>query len=102
MTVRTILGIMAVAITSAIPAAAEDGRSFEAWGHTFDVPGAQSGKAYVAAPRQHAVRVTPSHSPRHAYASGNAGRPLQSEAIVPAPASRTINVWGARLEVPAR
>ncbi|GJE45342.1 hypothetical protein [Methylobacterium soli] len=96
--------VVAASIAAAsVPAAAQEVQTFDAWGHTFNVPGARSAVAGAATarkdavPRKEAVLATGSVAPRHAYASARAGAASENAAVVHE-APRTINVWGARVD----
>ncbi|CAA2101918.1 hypothetical protein MBUL_01421 [Methylobacterium bullatum] len=87
----TILAGIAAAI---VPASAEPARSFDAWGHRFTVPGTEE---TVTAPATNPSN-TASIAPKRSYTSAKAGE--ENAHAVPAPATRTLNVWGARVNVP--
>lgn len=99
MTVRSILAAAAVVAGFTASAAAQEGRTFEAWGHTFDVPGARAASGTVAAPERDAFRAI---APKRTYVSGQVGTVVEGEVLAPATTSNVINVWGARIGVPAR
>jgi hypothetical protein len=101
MTVRSALAAAAVAAslaTIAAPALAQETQTFEAWGHTFNVPGSHL-SVPAAAPRDRDVEAKASATPGRAYASGLAGSVANATAG-DRQATRTINVWGARLDAP--
>jgi hypothetical protein len=102
MTVRHALAAATVvgslAASTSVPALAQQAQTFEAWGHTFNVPGASFGVPAVVA-RDSAVRTSRPIGPNSSYASASVGTAVastNSQQTV-----RTINVWGARLNVPA-
>lgn len=102
MTVRSAFTVAAVAASIAAfaaPTSAQEVRTFDAWGHIFNVPGSQSAVVVAAAARNDVV-TTGSVAPRHAYASVKAGAAAESASFADQ-ASRTINVWGARVDAPA-
>src|SRR4051812_43011248 len=105
--------VVAASIAAAsAPASAQEAQTFDAWGHTFNVPGSRSAVAGAAAARKDAVQrqapvqrhdsvlATGSVAPRHAYASARAGAASENAAVVHE-APRTINVWGARVDARA-
>jgi hypothetical protein len=99
MTVRSALAAAAVAAglaTVAAPALAQQARTFEAWGHTFNVPGSGLG-APVAAPLVGNVEAKAAASPGRAYASGLAGSVANAG---DRQAPRRINVWGSWIDAP--
>jgi hypothetical protein len=99
MTVRSALAAAAVAAglaTVAAPALAQQARTFEAWGHTFNVPGSDP-DAHVAAPPVRTVGSQASVAPERAYASGLAGSAANAG---DRPAPRRINVWGSWIDAP--
>jgi hypothetical protein len=103
MTVRSAFAAAVVAAsvaTFAAPASAQEVQIFDAWGHTFNVPGSQSAGVAAAAARNDAVLTTGSIAPRHAYASVKAGAAVENAAAAHVQATRTINVWGARVDAP--
>lgn len=89
--------IAAGLVSFASPSSAQEVRTFSAWGHEFIVPGSLS-----AAPAEHgaARAATSTSSARRAYTSAGAAAVSEAPAARPQ-ATRTINVWGARLTVPA-
>lgn len=91
MTIRSITAVAALAVCFATPVLAQGGR-------TSDAPAFRSGRAATVVYGQGAVN---SKAPRRAYVSDNSGRTVGNEAVAPVQATRTINVWGARFEVPA-
>lgn len=91
MNIRTIISVAVLAVGFATPVIAQEGRAFDA--HAF-----RSDRAPAVVNGQTAVR---SKAPRRAYVSDNAGRTVGNEVVAPVQATRTINVWGARFEVPA-
>jgi hypothetical protein len=98
MTVRSILAAAAVVAGFTASAAAQEGRTFDAWGHTFDVPGSRAASGAVAA-EPDAFRAV---APERTYVSGKVGTVVESEVLTPVTTSNVINVWGARIAVPAR
>jgi hypothetical protein len=90
MTFRSTLVAVAIAAGLATPAAAQDDRTFEAWGHTYTVP------VVIRAPRQDTILATGSSAPKRTYVSGNAL--MENETNAPVEATPTINVWGARFD----
>ena len=104
MTVRSAFAAAAVAASIAAfaaPASAQEVQTFDAWGHTFNVPGSQSAVLAPAVARNDAVLTTGSIAPKRAYASARAGSAVENAAAVRVQATRTINVWGARVDAPA-
>jgi hypothetical protein len=104
MTVRSAFAAAAVAASIAAfaaPATAQEVQTFDAWGHTFNVPGSQSAVLAAVAARNDAVLITGSIAPKRAYASARAGSAVENAAAVRVQATRTINVWGARVDAPA-
>src|SRR3569623_1655112 len=101
MTVRSTFAAAAVASIAAYsaPASAQEVRTFDAWGHTFNVPGSQSVE-FVATAARHDGVTTGSVAPKRAYASVRAGATAESASVANQP-TRTINVWGARVDAPA-
>ncbi|HJE25600.1 MAG TPA: hypothetical protein K8W01_18290 [Methylorubrum populi] len=99
MTVRSILAAAAVAAGFTASAAAQEGRTFDAWGHSFDVPGSRAASGAFAAPEPDAFRAV---APERTYVSGTVGTVVESQVLTPVTTSNVINVWGARIAVPAR
>lgn len=97
MTVRSILAAAAVVAGFTASAAAQEGRTFDAWGHSFEVPGSQAASGAVAA-KSDAFRAV---APERTYVSGKVGTMVESEVLAPATSPNVINVWGARIAVPA-
>lgn len=98
MTVRSILAAAAVVAGFTASAAAQEGRTFDAWGHSFKIPGSRAASRAVAA-EPDAFRAV---SPERTYVSGKVGTVVESEVLTPVTTSNVINVWGARIAVPAR
>lgn len=98
MTARSVLAAAAVAAGFTASAAAQEGRTFDAWGHSFDVPRSRAASEAVAA-RPDAFRAV---APERTYVSGKVGTVVESEVLTPVTTSNVINVWGARIAVPAR
>ncbi|KAB1072276.1 hypothetical protein [Methylobacterium planeticum] len=73
-----------------------DASTFDAWGHRFQVPGTQRGLARSATPSRD-VGSTGSVAVPSGYTSGGS-----AAASAPVEARRTLNVWGARIDAPAR
>lgn len=99
MTVRSILAAAAVVAGFTASAAAQEGRTLDAWGHSFDVPGSRAASGAVAAAEPDAFRAV---APERTYVSGKVGTMVESEVLAPVTTSDVINVWGARIAVPAR
>ncbi|MBB2965080.1 hypothetical protein [Methylobacterium sp. R2-1] len=102
MTLRSILAAAAIAASFTASATAQEGRTFQGWGHTFNVPGSQVGLGRVAGSERDTYRDDRSDAPKRAYVSGNTGTVVESEGLATDTPSQVINVWGARIEVPAR
>ena len=100
MTIRTAsaAAIIAASVAAlAAPASAQEVQSFKAWGHVFNVPGAQP--VVVAAADAHdAAQTTGSIATERAYASVKAGLPAENASLAHERSARTINVWGARID----
>ncbi|AWN36347.1 hypothetical protein [Methylobacterium radiodurans] len=99
MSTRSIIVTAAIATGVTASASAQDGRTFQTWGHTFSVPGSSTDPGAVANPVQDADR---SDAPRRTYVSGQVDPADARKNLAPATTSQVINVWGARVEVPAR
>ncbi|WP_157862019.1 hypothetical protein [Methylobacterium sp. Leaf361] len=101
MTVRSAFAAAALATslaTIAAPALAQQAQTFEAWGHTFNVPGSRPGVPF-AAHRGRSAEAKASVSPGQSYASGLAGS-VTNATTVDRQAPRRINVWGSWLDAP--
>ncbi|WP_210168536.1 hypothetical protein [Methylobacterium sp. Leaf123] len=98
MTVRSILAATAVVAGFTATAAAQEGRTIDAWGHSFEVPGSRAASRAIAA-EPDAFRTV---APERTYVSGKVGTVVESEVLTPVTTSKEINVWGARIAVPAR
>jgi hypothetical protein len=98
MTVRSILAAAAVVAGFTAAAAAQEGRTFDAWGHSFEVPGSRAASRAVDAEPDAFGAVAPERT----YVSGKVGTVVESEVLTPVTTSNVINVWGARIAVPAR
>ncbi|KQP31879.1 hypothetical protein ASF49_10675 [Methylobacterium sp. Leaf104] len=84
------LGLVAAHANAAEP------RTYQAWGHTF-VAADQHPDETVLPTEGAGARVTAAPvAPKRAYTSGGTVEPIRVEA------SRTLNVWGARLDAAAR
>lgn len=97
MTVRTTLtAVLAAGLTLVAAHAAAEPRTYQAWGHTFEV--ADQLPSVTVLPKERAgARVTAAPvAPKRAYTAGGIVEPI------PAEANRTLNVWGARLDAPTR
>ncbi|GEP08096.1 hypothetical protein [Methylobacterium oxalidis] len=102
MTVRSAIAAAAVAVSIAsvaAPASAQEVRSFDAWGHSFNVPGSQSAAVAVGV-RGATVLTTGSIAPERAYASAKSVD--ENAAAADVQATRTLDVWGARVDAPVR
>ncbi|ACL58125.1 hypothetical protein [Methylobacterium nodulans] len=80
------------------PAYAQE--TFKAWGHEFLVPGRAAPVSATAAPRRFDTLTTGGIGSPRSFTSSERAEPK-----IPAPASqekRTLNVWGARIDVPSR
>lgn len=101
MTVRSAFAAAALATslaTIAAPALAQQAQTFEAWGHTFNVPGSRPGVP-SAAHRGGNAEVKASVSPGQSYASALAGS-VPNGTAVDRQAPRRINVWGSWIDAP--
>ncbi|WP_288588766.1 hypothetical protein [uncultured Methylobacterium sp.] len=98
MTAHSILAAAAVLAGFIASADAQEGRTFDAWGHTFEVPGYRAASRTVAA-EPDACRTV---APKRTCVLGKVGTVVESEVLTPGTTSKVINVWGARIEVPAR
>lgn len=101
MTVRSAFAAVALATslaTIAAPALAQQAQTFEARGHTFNVPGSRPGVP-SAAHRGRNAEAKASVSPGQSYASGLAGSVTNGTAV-DRQAPRRINVWGSWLDAP--
>ncbi len=99
MTVRSILAAAAVVASFTASAAAQEGRTFDAWGHTFDVPSSRAASGALAAAVPDTFGAV---APERTYVSGKVGTMVESEVLAPVTTSNVINVWGARIAVTAR
>jgi hypothetical protein len=91
MTYRTTaLAAVALAALAATPASAR--QTFNAWGHVFNVPGSAAQVSEVPAPRAFNAL----------NAAGSGAYYLVDRQAAPAREQRTLNVWGARIDAPAR
>lgn len=101
MTVRSTFAAVVLATslaTIAAPALAQQAQTFEAWGHTFNVPGSHLGVP-SAAHRGRNAEAKASVSPGQSYASGLAGSGTNGTAV-DRQAPRRINVWGSWVDAP--
>ncbi|MGU3362225.1 hypothetical protein ACLBWX_18010 [Methylobacterium sp. M6A4_1b] len=101
MTVRTTFAAVLVAglAVAAAPANAAEPRTYQAWGHTFEAPDQLSAQIVLPAGRV-GTRVTAAPvAPARAYTAGGT---VAAREFAPAEATRTLNVWGARLDAPTR
>ena len=104
MTVRSAFAAAAVAASIAAfaaPASAQEVQTFDAWGHTFNVPDLQSAELTAVAARNDAVLITGSIAPKRAYASARTGSAVENAAAAHVQPIRTIKVWGAWVDAPA-
>ncbi|MCE4226403.1 hypothetical protein HCU64_21895 [Methylobacterium sp. C25] len=92
---NTALAAIALAALAATPARAQ--QTFDAWGHTFEVPGRVAQVSEVPAPR--------AFNALNAAGTGAyylVDRQAVPAAAAPAQEQGTLNVWGARIDAPAR
>lgn len=80
MRIASIAAILTLSLGAASPVLAQDVRTFTAWGHEFNVPGAQPSSAPTVMPRDYTAMTTGSVSARSAgpayrYAGPHAGGP---------------------------
>lgn len=99
MTIRSALAITAImtglsAFTG--PVSAQQVQTFDAWGHTYIVPGSQRGAVSMAPDLDTTVHGRGSIAPERAYASAKAA--ASNTIVTPVQTTRTINVWGARID----
>lgn len=102
MTIRSALAICAVTTgiaTFAGPVSAQQVQTFEAWGHIYIVPGSEIGAPSTGPDLNTAVHDRGSIAPERAYASAKTA--ASNSIVTPVQKTRTINVWGARIDAPA-
>ncbi|BAU94097.1 MULTISPECIES: hypothetical protein [Methylobacteriaceae] len=98
---------VAFAIASALaattlPAAAQESRTFAAWGHEFIRPEAGHPVGAPSTSRSGEGAVPLRSKGRGTAYTSSSERPPITASEAQTTATRTINVWGARIEVPAR
>lgn len=94
-----VTAIMAGLATFAGPVSAQPAQTFEAWGHTYIVPGSQIGVVSTTPDLATAVHGRVLVASKSTYASAKAA--ASNSIATPVQKTRTINVWGARIDSPA-
>ncbi|MFF8803405.1 MULTISPECIES: hypothetical protein [Bacteria] len=98
---RTAFVIASVFAAATLPAAAQESRTFSAWGHEFIRPEVGQPLNAPRISRSEGAVSLPRKARETAYTSSS-GLPAVTASGAQTPVSRTINVWGARIEVPVR
>ena len=91
----------ALVAASTNPASSREAETFAAWGHTFNVPFVRATAVNDAAAFGDPAPATGSVPVRSAYASTEADAAPQNASTADAQGGRTLNVWGARVSIPA-
>ncbi|GLS44915.1 hypothetical protein [Methylobacterium brachythecii] len=92
---HTAFAAFTLAALAATPASAQ--QTFNAWGHVFDVPGSATQVSDVPAPR--AFNALNARGSDAYYLVDRRAAPVVA---APVQEQRTLNVWGARIDAPAR
>lgn len=87
--------------TSSSQVSSRETETFVAWGYTFDVPAFRATTAREAAHFGDVALTTGSIPTGRPHVSIKAGAASENASAANARASRTLSVWGARLDAPA-
>ena len=101
MNVRTSAALLAISLgLVTFPAWSQERGTFSAWGHQFLIPGEQTHSFGGTASADAEIGPTRRVGTPNAYTSIGSGRAVTPPSTE-LPAQRTINVWGARIDMPA-